>query len=80
MIGDLTGVTLDGSDRLKQKRAQIQPTLWLPMLRPQIQAWPHPARCGGDPDSRSVMVTGRTSNSHLLGLVRARSAQLIGES
>jgi len=36
LIGDLTGVTLDSSDRLKQKRAQIQPTLCLPMLRPQI--------------------------------------------
>ena len=36
LIGDLTGVTLDGSDRLKQKRAQIQPKLWFPMLRPQI--------------------------------------------
>ena len=36
LIGDLTGVTLDGLDRLKQKRAQIQPKLWFPMLRPQI--------------------------------------------
>ena len=35
-VGDLTGVTLDGSDRLKQNRAQIQPTARLPMLRPQI--------------------------------------------
>ena len=79
MIGDLTGVTADGSDRLKQKRAQIQPTLWLAMLRPRFKRGriPHAAE--------AIRIRGRLGyrsdlNSHLLNLVRARSAQVIGES
>ena len=79
LIGDLTG-TLDGSDRLKQKRAQIQPTLRLPMLRPQIVSVA--ASCTLQRRSGFAVGYGYRPdlNSRLLGIVRACSAQVIGGS